>query len=179
MANMSVATDDFDSDSIRYYFTSLSTPGSEYSYDLKNGNKKLLKQQEVKGNFNAAMYRTQRVWSTSSDGTKVPVSIVYHKDKFKKDGSNPLYLYAYGSYGANSDPYFGSSVISLLDRGFIYAIAHIRGGQEMGRDWFEKGRMLHKKNTFSDFVEAAQFLVNEKYTSPDKLFANGVSAGEC
>jgi oligopeptidase B len=146
-------------------------------YNLKTGQKKLLKQQNVGKNFNASLYQTKRIWSTSGDGTKVPVSIVYRKDKFKKDGSNPLWLYAYGSYGINSDPYFSSSVISLLDRGVTYAIAHIRGGQEMGRDWFEGGRILKKKNTFIDFVDAAQFLVNEKYTSPDKLFANGVSAG--
>ncbi|MBA2563082.1 MAG: S9 family peptidase [Chitinophagaceae bacterium] len=108
---------------------------------------------------------------------KVPVSFICRKDKSKKDGNNPLLLYAYGSYGANSDPYFNSAIISLLDRGISFAIAHIRGGQEMGRDWFEQGRLLHKKNTFTDFIDAAQFLVNEKYTSPDKLFANGGSAG--
>jgi len=107
----------------------------------------------------------------------VPISLVYKKDEFKKDGSNPMLLYAYGSYGANTDPYFNRSVISLLDRGFVYAIAHIRGGQELGRQWFENGRLLHKKNTFSDFVDCAQFLVNEKYTSKEKLFANGGSAG--
>ena len=177
VANMYMATDDYATDSIRYYFTSLSTPGTEYLYNLKNGQKKLLKQQKVGGGFNAALYETKRIWSTSADGTKVPVSIVYRKDKFKKDGSHPLFLYAYGSYGANSDPYFNSSVVSLLDRGISFAIAHIRGGQEMGREWFEQGRILHKKNTFTDFVDAAQFLVNEKYTSADKLFANGVSAG--
>ena len=177
VANMYMATDDYASDSIRYYFTSLSTPGSDYLYNLKNGEKKLLRQQKVGGGFNAGLYETKRIWSTSTDGTKVPISIVYRKDKFKKDGSNPLYLYAYGSYGANADPYFSSSIISLLDRGFIYAIAHVRGGQEMGRDWFEKGRLLYKKNTFIDFVDAAQNLINEKYTSSDKLFANGGSAG--
>jgi len=177
VANMYMATDDYESDSIRYYFTSLRTPGSEFLYDLKTGEKKLLKQQKVGGNFNPELYITKRLWSTSSDGTKVPVSLVYRKDKFKKDGNNALLLYAYGSYGADSDPYFNSAVISLLDRGISFAIAHIRGGQEMGRDWFEQGRLLHKKNTFSDFTDAAQFLVNEKYTSPDKLFANGVSAG--
>ncbi len=177
VASMYTATDDYALDSIRYYFTSLSTPAAEYMYNLKNGQKKLLKQQNVGKAFNASLYQTKRIWSTSSDGTKVPVSIVYRKDKFIKNGSNPLMLYAYGSYGANSDPYFSSSVISLLDRGISYAIAHIRGGQEMGRDWFEEGRILKKKNTFIDFVDAAQHLVNEKYTSPDKLFANGGSAG--
>ena len=94
----------------------------------------------------------------------MPVSLVYRKEKFKRDGSNPMYLYAYGSYGANSDPYFSSSIISLLDRGVVYAIAHIRGGQEMGRQWYEGGKVLKKKNTFTDFVDAAQYLVNQKYT---------------
>ena len=177
VANMYMATDDYASDSIRYYFTSLRTPASEYLYNLKTGEKKLLKQQKVGGNFNPDLYTTKRLWSTSSDGTKVPVSLIYRKDKFKKDGNNPLLLYAYGSYGFDSDPYFNSAVVSLLDRGISFAIAHIRGGQEMGRDWFEQGRLLHKKNTFTDFTDAAQFLVNEKYTSADKLFANGVSAG--
>jgi oligopeptidase B len=102
---------------------------------------------------------------------------VYRNDLFKHDGSNPLHLYAYGSYGANSDPYFNSTAISLIDRGFVYAIAHIRGGQELGREWYEQGRVLTKKNTFTDFVDVAQFLVNEKYTSPDRLFASGGSAG--
>ncbi len=105
------------------------------------------------------------------------MSLIYRKDKFKKDGNSPLLLYAYGSYGANSDPYFGSSILSLLDRGVSFAIAHIRGGQEMGREWFEQGRLLKKKNTFSDFTDAAQFLIKEKYTSANKLFANGGSAG--
>lgn len=177
VASMSMATDDYASDSIRYYFTSLSTPGTDYSYNLKTQQKKLLKQQKVGGGFNASLYETKRVWSTSSDGTKVPVSLVYRKDQFKKDGSNPLYLYAYGSYGSNSDPFFNSSIISLLDRGCVYAIAHIRGGQELGRDWFENGRILKKKNTFIDYVDAAQFLVDQKYTSTDRLFANGGSAG--
>ncbi|HVF97727.1 MAG TPA: S9 family peptidase [Flavisolibacter sp.] len=177
VASMYTATDDYALDSIRYYFTSLSTPGAEYMYNIKTGEKKLLKQQNVGKDFNASLYETKRIWSTSSDGTKVPLSVVYRKDKFKKDGSNPFLLYAYGSYGANSDPYFNSSVISLLDRGIAYGIAHIRGGQEMGRDWFENGRILKKKNTFIDFVDAAQNLVNEKYTSPDRLFANGGSAG--
>ncbi len=107
----------------------------------------------------------------------VPVSIVYKKNTFQKDGSSPLLLYAYGSYGISTDPDFNSSVISLLDRDFVYAIAHVRGGQEMGRYWYEDGKLLKKKNTFTDFIDCAQFLVNEKYTSSDKLFANGGSAG--
>ncbi len=177
VAGMYMATDEYNADSIRYNFTSLATPGSEYMYNLKTGEKKLLKQQNVGKEFNASLYQTKRLWSTSGDGTKVPISVIYRKDKFKRDGSNPLLLYAYGSYGANSDPYFNSSIISLLDRGISFAIAHIRGGQEMGRDWYEQGRVLTKKNTFTDFIDAAQFLVNEKYTSKNKLFANGGSAG--
>ncbi|HVG12536.1 MAG TPA: S9 family peptidase, partial [Flavisolibacter sp.] len=177
VARMSMATDEYASDSIRYYFTSLATPGTEYSYNLKTGQKKLLKQQKVGGGFNASLYETKRIWITATDSTKVPVSLVYRKDQFKKDGTNPLYLYAYGSYGANSDPYFSSSIISLLDRGAVYAIAHIRGGQELGREWYEGGKILTKKNTFTDFIDAAQALVDQKYTSPDRMFANGVSAG--
>ena len=177
VASMYMATDDYATDSIRYNFTSLITPSATYLYNLKTNDKKLLKQQKVGGNYNADLYETKRIWATGRDGTKIPLSIVYRKDKFKKDGSNPLLLYAYGSYGANSDPFFNSSVISLLDRGISYAIAHIRGGQEMGREWYEAGRVLTKKNTFNDFVDAAQFLVDEKYTAKDKLFANGGSAG--
>jgi oligopeptidase B len=177
VADMYMATDDYSSDSIRYNFTSLKTPASEYMYNLKTGEKKLLKRQKVGDNFTPGLYETKRLWSTSVDGTKVPISLVYRKNKFKRDGTAPMLLYGYGSYGINIDPYFNSAVISLLDRGISFAIAHIRGGQEMGRDWFEQGRVLHKKNTFTDFIDAAQYLVNEKYTSPDKLFANGRSAG--
>jgi len=177
VANMYMATDDYTTDSIRYSFTSLITPNTDYLYNLKTGQKKLLKQQKVGSSFDVAKYETKRIWINATDGTKVPVSLAYKKDQFKKDGKNPLYLYAYGSYGANSDPYFNSSVISLLDRGAVYAIAHIRGGTELGRAWYEGGKVLTKKNTFTDFIDAAQTLVNEKYTSPDRLFANGVSAG--
>jgi len=177
VASMSLATDDYASDSIRYYFTSLATPGTEYLYNLKTGAKKLLKQQKVGGGFNASLYQTKRIWITATDSTKVPVSMVYKKALFKKDGTAPMYLYAYGSYGANSDPYFNNSIISLLDRGAVYAIAHIRGGQELGREWYEGGKVATKKNTFTDFIDAAQALVDQKYTAPDRLFANGVSAG--
>ncbi len=177
MSSMSLATDDYASDSIRYNFMSLATPSTDYSYHLGSDARKQLKHQKVGQHFDPSLYETKRLWSTSADGTKVPISLVYRKDKFRKDGSNPLLLYAYGSYGANSDPGFSPSVVSLLDRGVCYAITHIRGGQEMGRDWFEQGRLLNKKNTFQDFVDAAQFLVNEKYTSADRLFANGGSAG--
>lgn len=176
VANLSVATDEYDSDSIRYYFSSLAMPGTDYAYNLATGETTLLKRQKA-GSFNPELYDTKRIWVKATDGTSVPVSLVYRKDQLKKDGSNPMYLYAYGSYGANSDPYFNSSIVSLLDRGFIYGIAHVRGGQEMGRAWYENARVLTKKNTFTDFIDAAQFLVNEKYTSADRLFANGGSAG--
>jgi oligopeptidase B len=177
VANMSTATDDYALDSIRYSYSSLTTPASDFYFNLSTKEKKLLKQQKIGGGYDASKYETHRIWAKATDGTMVPVSLVYRKDNFKKDGSNPLLLYAYGSYGANTDPYFNRNIISLLDRGFVYAIAHIRGGQELGRKWFEDGRLLHKKNTFTDFVDCAQFLVNEKYTSKEKLFANGGSAG--
>ena len=177
VASYSFATDDYNTDSIRYYFTSLATPGTDYLYSLRSGEKKLLKQQKAGKDFTASLYETKRIWARATDGTEVPISIVYRKNLFRKDGTNPMYLYAYGSYGANSDPYFNSSMISLMDRGVVVAIAHIRGGQEMGRSWYENAKVLTKKNTFTDYIDAAQYLVSEKYTAPDRLFANGVSAG--
>jgi oligopeptidase B len=177
VADLYLPTDDYALDSVRYQYSSLTTPQSDYSYNLVSKQKQLIKQQKVTGGFDPSKYETKRVWAKAGDGTMVPVSIVYRKEDFKKDGTNPLLLYAYGSYGANSDPYFNSRIISLLDRGFVYAIAHIRGGQELGRQWFENGRLLHKKNTFSDFVDCGQFLIDEKYCAKDKLFAMGGSAG--
>jgi oligopeptidase B len=177
VANMSLATDDYAIDSIRYSYSSLTTPASDYMYTLGGRKKTLLKQQQVGGGFDASQYTTKRLWATAQDGTLVPVSIVYNTAQFKQDGSNPMLLYAYGSYGASSDPYFNGSVISLLDRGFVYAIAHVRGGQEMGRYWYEGGKLLKKKNTFTDFIDCADYLVREKYTAPERLFANGGSAG--
>jgi oligopeptidase B len=146
-------------------------------YNLASRQKALMKQEKVGGGYDGTLYETKRVMATASDGVKVPISIVYKKSLFKGDGSNPILLYAYGSYGASMDPYFNSSVISLLDRGFVYGIAHIRGGQEMGRQWYEDGKVLKKKNTFTDFVACAQYLVDEKFTSKERLFANGASAG--
>ncbi|MGL6269651.1 MAG: prolyl oligopeptidase family serine peptidase, partial [Chitinophagaceae bacterium] len=177
VANMDLPTDEFTSDSIRYNYTSLTTPSTDYGFNLSSKQKIELKQQKVGGGFKQSDYETKRIWAPAADGTQVPVSIVYKKELFKKDGNNPLLLYAYGSYGASSDPWFNSAVISLLDRGFAFAIAHIRGGQEMGRYWYEDGKLLKKKNTFTDFIDCAKFLVKEKYTSSDKLFANGGSAG--
>ena len=177
VAYMSAATDAYDLDSIRYSYTSLTSPRADYMYNLATRQSALLKQEKVGGGFDASLYETGRVMAIATDSVKVPISYVYKKSLFKKDGSNPMLLYAYGSYGATMEPWFSSSVISLLDRGFVYGIAHIRGGQEMGRQWYEDGKMLKKRNTFSDFIACAQFMVDQKFTSKDRLFANGGSAG--
>lgn len=167
---------DFDTEILRYGYTSLTTPNSIFDYNLRTREKKLLKQDEVVGGYDAGDYTTERLWATAKDGTKIPMSIVYKKG-LKKDGSNPTWLYAYGAYGYSTDPEFSITRLSLLDRGFIYAIAHIRGGQEMGRQWYEDGKMFKKKNTFTDFIDCAEFLIEENYTKPEKLFASGGSAG--
>lgn len=167
---------DFDTDLLRYGYTSMTTPSSTYDYNMKTRERKLLKQQEVVGGYNPDDYQTERLWATADDGTKIPMSIVYKKG-IKKDGTNPTMLYGYGSYGASMDPTFSSTRLSLLNRGFVYAIAHIRGGQEMGRQWYEDGKMFKKKNTFTDFIDCAEFLIEEKYTTPEHLFASGGSAG--
>lgn len=170
------ANPEYNSTVLRYNYTSLTTPSSVYDYDLNTKNKKLLKQQEVVGGYDAKNYATERLYATAKDGTKVPISIVYKKG-FAKDGKAPLLLYAYGSYGSSMDASFSSSRLSLLNRGFAYAIAHIRGGQEMGRQWYEDGKLLKKKNTFTDFIDCGEYLVKEKYTSKDHLYAQGGSAG--
>jgi oligopeptidase B len=167
---------DFDTPVVRYLYTSMTTPRSVYDYNMVTREKTLKKQEEVLGGFDSANYQTERLWATASDGTKVPISLVYRK-VMKKDGTNPLLLYGYGSYGYSMDATFGASRVSLLDRGFIYAIAHIRGGEELGRQWYEDGKLLKKNNTFTDFIACAEHLIREKYTSPEKLFAMGESAG--
>ncbi len=167
---------DFDTDVLRYRYTSLTTPWSTYDYNLGTREKTLLKQQEVLGDFDPADYRTERLSATARDGARVPVSVVYRKGT-AMDGSHPLLLYAYGSYGGTVDPTFDSTLLSLIDRGFVYAIAHVRGGQIMGRRWYEDGKMLKKKNTFYDFIDTAEHLIEEGYTSEDRLFAQGGSAG--
>ncbi|WP_234736003.1 S9 family peptidase [Tellurirhabdus bombi] len=167
---------DFNTTVLRFSYASLTTPGSVYDYDMDSREKTLLKQQEVLGGFDKANYVAERIYATARDGVKVPVSLVYHKDT-PKDGTAPLLQYAYGSYGYSMEPSFGSTRLSLLDRGFIYAIAHIRGGQEMGRRWYEDGKLLQKKNTFTDFVDVSEALIEQKYTSADRLFAMGGSAG--
>lgn len=165
------------STTLRYFYQSMTTPPSQYDYSMENADKKLLKEQEVLGGFDRNNYQTERLWATARDGVKIPVSVVYRKDKYKKDGNSPCFQYAYGSYGATMPAFFSSSRLSLLDRGFVYAIAHIRGGQEMGGKWYEDGKMLKKKNTFNDFIDVSEYLVKEKFTSKEKLFANGGSAG--
>lgn len=167
---------EFDTDILRLSFTSMTTPRSTYDYNMKSKNMELLKQQEVIGDFVADNYQSEKIMIPARDGVKVPVSMVYRKGT-EKGPDTPLLLYAYGSYGSSMDPYFSSVRLSLLDRGFIFAIAHIRGGQEMGRQWYEDGKMLKKKNTFTDFIDCGQYLVDNNYTSKEKLFAEGGSAG--
>ena len=167
---------DVNSSVLRYNYQSMTTPPSVYDYTMDTHGKKLLKQREVLGGFNPENYQTERIMVTARDGAKVPLSIVYRKG-FKKDGTHPGLIYGYGSYGFTMDPNFSSNRLSLLDRGFVYAIAHIRGGQEMGGQWYENGKMMKKKNTFTDFVDCSKFLLENKYVGQNKLFANGGSAG--
>ncbi|TRO66343.1 S9 family peptidase [Christiangramia sabulilitoris] len=168
---------DFETDLLRYTYNSLTTPTSVVGYNMKTGDKKVLKEQEVLGGkFDKNNYISERRWATAKDGTKIPVSLVYRKGT-KLDGSSPLLQYAYGSYGSTIDPYFSSVRLSLLDRGFIYAIAHIRGGEYLGREWYENGKLFSKKNTFTDFIDVSEFLIKENYTSSNHLYAMGGSAG--
>lgn len=168
---------DFNTDILRYSYQSLATPSSVIDFNMKTREKTVLKEQEVLGGkFDKNNYEEERVWATAEDGTKVPISMVYRKG-LKKDSSNPLLLYAYGSYGASMDPYFSSIRLSLLDRGFIFAIAHIRGGEDLGREWYEDGKLLKKKNTFTDFIDCSNYVIEQKYTSPEHLYAEGGSAG--
>ena len=167
---------EFDSQLLRYGYTSLATPESIYDYDLVTREKTLKKRERILGGFDPAHYRTERLYARARDGVAVPISVVYRTD-LKRDGSSPLLLYGYGSYGYSTDASFKSPVLSLLDRGFVYAIAHVRGGQELGRGWYEHGKLLEKKNTFTDFIDCALHLVQQRYTRPDRLFAEGGSAG--
>ena len=168
---------DFDTDLLRYTYNSLTTPTSVIEYNMKTGDKEVLKEQEVLGGkFDKNNYVSERLWATADDGTKIPVSLVYRKG-VKKDGRNPLLQYAYGSYGSTIDPYFSSVRLSLLDRGFIYAIAHIRGGEYLGREWYEDGKLFTKRNTFTDFIDVSHFLIKENYTTSNHLYAMGGSAG--
>ena len=168
---------DFDTDILRYGYQSLTTPSSVIDFDMKTKTKIVLKEQEVLGgNFDKNNYNEERIWATATDGTKVPISIVYKKGMIK-NGKNPLLQYAYGSYGYSMEDTFSTSRLSLLDRGFIFAIAHIRGGEELGRTWYEDGKLMKKKNTFTDFIDCSKFLIEQKFTSPQHLYAEGGSAG--
>ncbi len=170
-------TPEFGSETVRYEYTSLTTPVTTYDYNMRSGERTVVKREPVLGDFDPARYATEFVFATARDGTRVPVSLVYRRDRFKRDGRAPLLQYAYGSYGFSMNPAFNSVRLSLLDRGFVYAIAHIRGGQEMGRAWYEDGKLLRKMNTFTDFIDVTEFLVRGKYGAGDRIFAMGGSAG--
>lgn len=167
---------DFNTTLLRFSYESMITPASIYDYNMDTKARELKKQQEIVGGYNKEEYITERSFATARDGVKIPVSIVYKKG-IQKNGGNPVLLYGYGSYGNSTDATFDRDLLSLLNRGFVYAIAHIRGGQEMGRRWYEDGKMLNKKNTFTDFIDCGEFLINQKYTSRGHLYAMGVSAG--
>lgn len=164
-----------DSEELRFGYTSMTTPTSTYQWNMQNHQKQLLKQQEVKG-FEHDLYESERIWVAAKDGVKVPVSLVYRKDLFKK-GENPILIYGYGSYGSSIDPSFSSPRLSLLDRGFVYAIVHVRGGGELGKRWYNQGKMEHKVNSFTDFIDATRYLIKEGYGSSQHVYAMGGSAG--
>lgn len=167
---------ELDTPVLRYGYTSLTTPTSTYDYDMVTRKEKLLKREEIVGGYEPSDYRIERLWARARDGVRVPVSIVYPKN-FKKDRSHPLLLYGYGAYGFSLDPSFNSARLSLLERGFAYAIAHVRGGQELGRPWYEDGKVSKKKNTFTDFIDCAKDLIEQGYAASDRMFAMGGSAG--
>ena len=167
----------FESKKLRYIYESLTTPYSIVDYDMKTGKKEFLKQQRIVGGYDRIKYKAEKIFARSEDGTMIPISLVYNTDKFKGNGSNPLLLDGYGAYGDINDPYFSSSRLSLLDRGFIFAIAHVRGGREKGEQWYKDGKLLNKKNTFKDFIACSEHLIKHKYTSKEKLIIEGASAG--
>ena len=168
---------DFNTDILRYSYQSMNTPSSVIDFNMKTKTKEIKKEQQVLGGkFDKNNYTEERIWATAKDGTKIPISMVCRKG-LKKDGKNPLLLYAYGSYGHSMDATFSSTRLTLLDRGFVFAIAHIRGGEDLGRQWYENGKLLKKKNTFTDFIDCSKFVIDQKYTSPEHLYAEGGSAG--
>ncbi|MEM9679781.1 MAG: S9 family peptidase [Bacteroidota bacterium] len=168
---------DFDTEKLRYSYNSLTTPPSVIDFNMRTQSKTVMKEREVLGGaFDKSNYQSERLWATAEDGTKIPMSLVYKKG-IKRDGSNPLLQYAYGSYGSTVDPHFSSMRLSLLDRGFIYAIAHVRGGEYLGRQWYEQGKLMNKANTFTDFIACSKHLISEGYTSEPHLYAMGGSAG--
>ena len=167
---------EFDTTTLRFAYTSLKTPAAVYDYDLETRDRTLRKQQEIPSGYDAGRYETRRIWATARDGTAVPISLLMSKDA-ATDGSAPLYLYGYGSYGLIMEARFSIAALSLVDRGFVFAIAHIRGGMEMGWDWYETGKLLQKRNTFNDFIDCAEHLIAEGYTSAGRIAAAGGSAG--
>lgn len=168
---------DFDTEILRYTYNSMITPTQVVDFNMRTREKNVKKELEVLGgDFDKDNYVSDRIWATAQDGTKIPMSLV-HRKGLKKDGSNPVLQYAYGSYGSTIDPYFSNVRLSLLDRGFIFVIAHIRGGEYLGRQWYEDGKLLKKKNTFTDFIDCSRHLIDEKYTAPEHLYASGGSAG--
>ena len=167
---------EYDATTLGYHYESMTTPASDYDYHMDTRERVLVKRQAVLGGFDPADYRTERLWATAPDGLRVPVSVVYRLG-LARDGSHPLLLHGYGSYGSSLDASFSASRLSLLERGFVYAIAHVRGGQELGRAWYDDGKLLNKRHTFTDFIACAEHLVQEGYTRSDRLFASGASAG--
>ena len=170
------ANPEYHSKKLYFGYTSMRTPESIYSYDLETGRRKLLKQAEVLGTFSPSVYKVERKAIEARDGTKVPVSLVYKRDSFKRD-KNPLLVYGYGSYGNSIDPGFSSTRLTLLNRGFVFAIAHVRGGQELGRQWYEDGKMFKKLNTFYDFIDVTKGLIKQGYADRERVYAAGGSAG--
>jgi len=171
------ANKNFETNEFRYSFESLTTPYSIKTYDVYSAETTLLKQKFVQGGFSRLDYQAERIYATAADGSKIPISLVYNKNYFAKNGKNPLLLTAYGAYGDSFDPYFSANRLTLLDRGFIYAIAHVRGGGELGEAWYDQGKMLQKKNSFTDLIAALQFLIIKKYSSPEQIAIEGGSAG--
>ncbi len=167
---------EIDTDKLRYVYSSLSTPETVFEYDMVTGDTRLLKQEKVAGGYDAEKYVSERIQIAARDGVLVPVSLVYRKDRYVP-GTNPVYIYAYGAYGYATNPTFSTQRLSLLDRGFVYAMVHVRGGQDLGRQWYEQGKLLTKKNTFNDFVDASRALVAQGYADPENVFASGASAG--
>lgn len=170
------ANPEFETPLLRYSYTSMTTPSSVYQYDMINRTTKLLKRQEVVGGYEPSDYVTERLFATAKDGVLIPISLVY-KRGLERNGHNPLVLYGYGSYGNSLDAYFSTARLSLLNRGFVWAIAHVRGGEEMGRQWYEDGKLLKKKNTFTDFISCGEYLINQRFTNKNLMFAMGGSAG--
>ena len=162
---------------MRYTYTSLTTPHTTYDYDVRTGQRTLLKREPVLGDFDPSRYATEHLWVPARDGERVPAVLAYRRDAFERNGTAPLLQHGYGAYGISSDPLFSSSLLSLLDRGFVYAIAQVRGGQERGRRWYDSGRLLDKRHTFDDFIDVTRFLVDQRYADPKRVFCSGGSAG--